>query len=218
MLCAVIGGIITPAAKAADNEDRGTSPMWGIRAAIDFNLPGKWRGDAGSVKMYGNGYGFTIGAVYNVFLGRGFYLEPGVSFFYDSYRYDDLVITNDSGEAIKNDPSLYKAGIRVPVLVGYAFDITDRFSMTVYTGPELSYAFAGKVNLGDAEEDAEGALDLFGSNGTQRRVDCAWRIGVGFPISNFLLSIDGAIGMTDLLRSSMSFRENRVSVGLTYYF
>ena len=45
----------------------------------------------------------------------------------------------------------------------------------------------------------------------------AWKVGVGFPIDNMMVGVDAAIGMTDLLRTPMSFRENRVSVSFTYY-
>lgn len=55
-----------------------------------------------------------------------------------------------------------------------------------------------------------------GKNG-QSRFDCAWKIGIGFPWENMMLGLDASIGMTDLLRTPISFRENRVSVTFTYY-
>lgn len=207
------------AAAAGDASDDGDRKViWGVRAALDLNIPGDWHGDGGSVKMYRSGFGATLGAVANISLSRGFYLEPGVSLFYDTYSYDGLTIPDASGNEI-HDPGLYKFGVRVPVVAGYDFRIADKLDMTVYTGPELSCSFVGKVRLNDSQKEIVGDdfdNNLFGKNG-QSRFDCAWKIGIGFPWENMMLGLDASIGMTDLLRTPMSFRENRVSVTFTYY-
>ena len=88
--------------------------------------------------------------------------------------------------------------------------------MTVFTGPELNIALKGRAKVPDIQ-DKEIGWDLF-SEGGQHRFDLAWKVGVGFPIGNFLVSVDGSIGITDLQSGDVSFRENRASVGLTYYF
>lgn len=198
-------------------EDSDTRPMWGVKAALDINIPGDWHGDAGSVKMYRHGYGFTVGTVCNVYLGNGFYLEPGASLFYDSYSFYKFSVAGEpGGENSVDDPQLYKVGLRVPVVVGYSFSIAGRFPLSVYTGPELSWAFGGEIKMKQKAFADDMSGDLFGHY--QRRVDCAWKVGVGFPYGSFLVSIDAAIGLTNLLKTGMSFRENRTSVGLTYFF
>jgi len=209
--------LIIGVGNARSETEEDTRPMFGIKVAFDVNIPGKWHNDNGSVKMYNHGYGFTLGGVYNVYLGKGFYIEPGVSLFYDRYSFDDLHIINNDGTIVDNNPTVYKIGLRVPVTVGYVFTLTDRFSMSVYTGPELNYSFAGKYIV----KHKDSINTDFPSNpfDGQRRVDCAWRIGLGFPINSFLIGIDASIGMTNLLKNpDISFRENRATVGVTYYF
>lgn len=196
---------------AADSEK---DSYFGIKAGFDVNIPGKWHYDDGSVKMYRNGYGFNIGGVYNAWLGKGFYLEPGISLYYDSYSVYE-VYTSDGLQSDK-DPSLYKVGLRIPVVAGYEFSITDKYSMTIFTGPELNYSFSGKYKVEDKELWGDLVDSLFDSN---RRIDCAWKVGVGFPVNNFTLSFEGDIGMTNLMKSSnIKFRENRFTIGLAYYF
>lgn len=210
--------ITVAGAMAAETTDASGGVQWGIKAAFDINIPGNWHANGSSVKMYKSGCGFTLGGVCNIPLRGNFYLEPGLSFFYDTYAYDDLRVMGDDLQAIQTDPSLYKVGLRLPVVVGYDFNISDRLTMTVFTGPELSYALGGEVRLKDEENLDFFDKSLFGEN-AQRRFDCAWKIGFGlFPTDNFLISIDGAIGMTDLQKSAVSFRENRMSIGATYFF
>ncbi|MDE6279787.1 MAG: PorT family protein [Paramuribaculum sp.] len=208
-LLVCVAGILNARAEEVETN---SAPMFGIKAAFDVNIPGDWHIDSGSVEMYRQGKGFTLGGVYNVYLGKGFYVEPGVSFFYDAYSYLDLKISDKEIET----PSLYKTGLRIPVVVGYSFNLSESFSMRVYTGPELSWAMGGKIKVKNSDLVGDFPDSLFGNS--QRRVDCAWKIGVGVPYNGFLISVDGAIGVTDLMKNpDLSFRENRVTIGLTYY-
>ena len=87
MICFGVLGTMRAQDEAANVDTR---PMWGIKATFDFNIPGNWHNDGSSIKMFDHGYGATLGAVCNIYLGHGFYFEPGLSFFYDSYAYNDL--------------------------------------------------------------------------------------------------------------------------------
>ena len=196
---------------AADNN----RVLWGLKASIDAELPGKWHGENHSVRMYKPGVGFAIGGVSNICLGKNFYFEPGLSFFYSQYKYD-LVIGVDAVNFFK-DPKLYKLGFQLPLVFGYTIDFSDKFAIDVFTGPQLRYALGGEVVIKDKEIKEE-VDDIIGLWNVQRRFDCAWKIGIGIPMKDFTLSIEADLGLTDLLKEDMSFRENRVGLGLTYFF
>lgn len=189
--------------------------LWGLKATVDAELPGKWHGNHHSIKMYNNGIGFSIGGVSNIYLGKNFYFEPGVSFFYSQYSYD-LIIGNVDGLDIK-DPQLYKLGIELPLIFGYTIYFSDKFAMNVFTGPQFRYALGGKVVINDNRLQEE-LKPIIGLWETQRRFDCSWRIGVGFPINHLTVSLEADLGISDLLKEDMSFRENRLGLGLTYFF
>lgn len=76
--------------KASENN----KVLWGLKATVDVEIPGKWRSENSSVTMYKPGAGFTIGGVSNIYLGKNFYFEPGVSFFYSQYRCDYSIGTD----------------------------------------------------------------------------------------------------------------------------
>ncbi len=196
--------------------------MWGIKANLGMELPGKWRGNGSSVKMFSPGASFQIGAVSNIYLGRNFYFEPGVGLYYDTYKYDGMSMMTGDEIPLSIDPAVRKFGIRVPLVVGYTIAVSETFDMSVFTGPQIGYALWGGVHT-KYPAYYEGPdffpTELFGVHG-QRRFNFDWKIGVGFPVNNFLVSLEGDIGISDLLRApdSMSFRENRFTVGVTYYF
>ncbi|MDE6330364.1 MAG: PorT family protein [Muribaculaceae bacterium] len=193
------------------------SVIWGIKASVDAELPSKWHRDGGSVTMYRPGYGFTIGGVSNIYLGKNFYFEPGISLAYSQYRYKDIVFSDSQGVILETDPKIYKWSFQIPLVVGYTIDLSDKYYLNVFTGPQIRYAFAGDISFKnkEIEEDANEFINLW--NG-QRRFDLSWKIGVGMPVNNFLISLEAELGITDLLKNDMSFRENRVGVGITYYF
>lgn len=191
---------------------------WGLKLALDAELPGKWKGDNGSVTMYRPGIGVNIGAVANIVLPKGFYFEPGVSLFYSGYKYKDLVITDVDGSVAESDPKQTKWGIQIPLLIGYEINLSDRFGLDVYTGPQIRYAFAGSIALKNKalKEDISDALDLWHM---QRRFDLSWKIGIGLPLkNNSVLALEADFGITDLLKADMTFRENRIGIGFTKFF
>lgn len=191
----------------AQNVEPSNRPMFGLKVGIDFNMPGKLKGEIPGVPTtdFKAGVGATVGGVCNIMLTQGLFLEPGVSLFIDQYRYN----ANSN-----SDESCRKFGIRVPVVLGYAFYITEKHGMWVYTGPEFNYAFV----VDYADKNSLGAIDgqIFGR---QRRADCSWRIGIGIPVSSFLISLEGSLGITNLMKDpDLSFRENRLTLGCAYYF
>lgn len=215
ILCLLLGPLCSHAQIVEQGEH---NPMWGIRAAFDVNIPGHVRINNYNDKMFRTGTGGAIGAVCNIYLGRKFYLEPAVTLFYDTYSYNDLVITNEYGDEVEKNMAIYKAGFRIPVVAGYSFSISDRLSIAPFTGPEFSYAFAGDIRIHNKELlDLEGNL-LFGELGCQRRAECGWKIGVAFFSDMWSFNIDATIGMTNLMTNGTAFRENRGSINITRYF
>ena len=202
-------------AKSGDSEP----VIWGLKANVGMLLPSNWRTNDSSFKMYNHGVDFQVGGVANIYLGRGFYFEPGVSLFYDTYKYSDLSILGETGSFSIN-PAIHKFGVRVPLVFGYSIGLSDTYNMSVFTGPQIGYALWGDISTTYpfGYEGDRFPTDLFGEHG-HRRFDLDWRIGVGFPVTdNFVISLEGEIGISDLYRNDISFRENRCTVGLTYYF
>lgn len=205
--------ILCVGAATAQKSDR---VLWGAKVNANIELPGKWRFDnGGSAKMYKPGFGVDLGAVCNIYLGAGFYFEPGIDLFYEGYRYDDIYINQGQ----KTNPKVTKFGMRLPLVAGYTFNLSDRMGLSIFAGPQLSYAFAGKVSVEgnlDLGEDFPND-DLFGRAG-QNRFDCAWKVGVGFPVDSYMLSLEADFGLTDLEKGPVKFCENRVGLAFTYYF
>lgn len=191
--------------------------LWGVKASLDINVPGKWKVGDHSTKLYKSGLGFSVGGVYTNYVTDNFFIEPSLSLFYDTYSCD-FTIQSDVN-SIGEEPRTYKWGLRLPLVVGYTFDITDDFGVMVFTGPEFNYAFAGGYRLKDKTLQKEIDDTLFGKeDGQNRRVSCAWKGGIGFPFANWRIDLEAAAGITDIIVGPPSMKENRVSVSIVRYF
>lgn len=215
LICLLVAFTVTSQLHAGNPGD----VSWGVKATVDAELPTKWHGKNNDWKMFHNGVGFTLGALSHIPLGRNFYVEPEVEFFMSQYRYD-LVIMEDDRD--NKNPKLSKFGIGIPVVAGYNINFSQRFGMRIFTGPQIRYAFAGKVGVARQLKDEYEKLLLWDTN---RRFDFSWKVGIGFAIDNFMISAEADFGISNLYRrspvtdySQWRYHENRVGGGVTYYF
>ncbi|MCH5217552.1 MAG: PorT family protein [Muribaculaceae bacterium] len=193
--------------------------VWGIKGNLSATLPSKWRANGKSEKVFNAGFGASIGGLMNVYLGKNFYFEPELALFYEGYSYDIVMPVAPNSPSVNAGPSIYKLGVRLPLNVGYFINISDKWGLDVFTGPQLSYAFYGDARCSNEQlkQDYD-LMHVFKGANAQRRLDLGWKIGVGFPVDRFLVSLEADLGITNLLRNSYTMRENSLSLGISYYF
>lgn len=207
-------------------------PYFGVRGSYHLSLPGKIKAEAGGTtvktKLFGKGSGFTVGAIYNMPLVANLYLEPGVTLAYttESFKTESDRFPAFFAKEMKHS-SARKFSVEVPVQVGYHFDFTPDVSLAVSTGPVLKVGVVNDYYL--TSEDLPGGQvlhksgSLYGDDGMLNRVDCAWRVGVGFNIArNYYVGVSGDIGLCNMLNTSddgtVSMHENSFQVSVGYNF
>lgn len=185
-------------------------PYFGIRAGLDIACPGDVKSDGIGIDGYKNGAGFHAGAIYNLPVVANFYVEPGLSIYYNTYSYNkDILDALDVSSA-----SVRKFGFRIPVMAGYRFDFTPDISLHVFTGPELEIGCTAKAH------GISGSESLYGDNGNMNRINCLWDFGVALSYQKFQIGFTGGIGMVNMIKDEpdVTFHENRVSISLGYNF
>ncbi|MCM1004850.1 MAG: porin family protein [Prevotella sp.] len=201
---------------------------FGIRGSYNLSIPSKVKANVGNsfdtkTKVFGKGSGFTIGAIYNLPLVANLYLEPGVTLAYSTQSFKN---TQDMFPAFFDKKMKHSSARRfsfeVPVQVGYHFDFTPDVSLAISTGPVLKVGLVNDYYL-TTDNELHQSGSLYGDNGVMRRVDCAWRVGVGFNIAtNYYIGVSGDIGMVNMLKDdndgNVSMHENAFNVSLGYNF
>lgn len=190
---------------------------WTVTVSYDASIPGKWKLADGSVKMFKAGSGVSAGADYMLLFGNHFFFEPGVRFFIDNYRYDNITIGEGTpSEPSKTyDPPVRKIGLRIPLTAGYKFDVFKRGSLFLSTGPEPVIGFSARTKVGEDQTEIF-EEDMY--KHLMRRFDVAWDIRAAVIIDRLRVDLTGAFGMLDMIRTDVKMHEYRVSVGLGYVF
>ncbi len=196
---------------------------WGARFDIDLNIPSPYRTPIGDFD-YANGGGIGFGVIYNQPIIANLYFEPGVSFYYDTYKADELSNADASGYITTERPKVTKTGFRIPINVGYHFDIWKNASLSFFTGPEFNIGLYAKVKsdiLNDADIDTNLYNDshVLGGEGSWHRFTASWLIGVSVAVNRIDFKLTGVIGMSDLVESDkISFHENALRFSVGYNF
>ena len=207
--------VVSASNPVLDNPDN--CSYWGVRIGYDWNLPGEWNTPyENDIDLFKSGSGVSVTGIYNLPIKANLFFEPGVTFYYDKYAYKDLLLTDETGMIVDKDPKVRKYGIRIPLSLGYRFDFFDHLSMSLFTGPQFGYAFYGDVKT---KEDIDGFPENLFSEYGQRRFNLDWNIGFGVEFNyHWVFSITGSIGLNDLQKNDVSFKENRLVFALGYNF
>lgn len=171
---------------------------------------------ANNPSNYHNGSGFSLGAVYNIPIYMNLYFEPGLSFFYNTIGTSKMDVLTEGDIPIyvyRKEGSIRNFGFKVPLLVGYHFDLLDNLQVAAYTGPQLNMSLFATQYF-----EGERANSLFGSDGF-KHFDGQWIFGVSVTFDRYVFTVGGGVGMTNIMdRPGESYRRNTFSVGLGYNF
>lgn len=214
------------AQRIVNNPDN--KPFWGVRASLDVSCPTKATYKSGDFKesesLFKNGVGVSVGAIYHLPIVANFYFEPGASLFYNTWANK----LDDEDSKYINHNSFRQTGIRIPLNLGYHFDFTDDFKVSVFTGPQLQVGFSCDNYVGAKVENVEyhEAPSMYSGDEGFNRFNASWNIGVGFTYSKFYLGITGSLEMTNMMRYkkekgedwSYTAHMNTLGIALGYNF
>ncbi len=196
----------------------------GIRASYELACPGDVKlNSLSKAEIYGNSSGFSASLIYHMPLWKNLFFEPGVSLYYNTYSLNKTLIDMEFDEAgatdipRPDDASVRQFGIRVPLHMGYHFDVIPAVSISIFTGPEISLGISGENHL--SFDDFAVTTEAFGSKGDINRFDFKWRFGVGATfLGKYYAALSGAAGICDMQKGPASMRSNLFDITLGYNF
>lgn len=208
-------------------KDPNASISYGIRAGFNLSsFRGEWRND---YVLDDNGKlnarpGFQVGAIVDIPVTYGFYVQPGLYFTTRGAR----AIWNDSGTGIGYDEVEYEYNysykeiyrpfyLQVPVLASFRANVTKSLQVQLNTGPYLAIGLGGKeidtedetANFVDGEIEENHEKDKYKFFGESKedeyhfgakRFDFGWCFGAGLTISGgFYVGIQYDLGCVNML-------------------
>ena len=227
-ICAAMSFTAAAQNKSMDNPDN--KAYFGARLSIDTSIPGNVKYTVGSMSfssnVFGTAGGISIGGIYNIPVVANLFIEPGIDLYYHTnainvgnYMGDETMANKDF-----NNRSLRKFGMRIPVQIGYHFDLPSQTSILIFTGPVLNVGFSNDYYITSREVDGVKWHESGSMYDAMHRVNFSWRIGGGVTfLKNYYVSLSGDIGMLNMMKNdtdglNVSMHENGFQLTLGYNF
>lgn len=118
---------------------------FGVRAGLNIsNISGEYGPDSENKLDLDSRIGFQIGAVIDLPITNGFYLQPGL--FVTTRGARKEISENDEGESYKytNKSKFCPMYLQIPVLASFRADLSKSVNLQVNTGPHFALGLGGK--------------------------------------------------------------------------
>lgn len=177
------------------------TPYWGIRLGVDGGATGYVKVGDEAKELYHDDAGVALTGTYNVPIVANLYLEPGLSVYYYEYSANKDVLESFGPDITDITRKIF--GMRLPVMIGYHFDLTKKFKIYLYTGPELETGFVAKEQIKSyTYRPLTTWRNLYGDDGSLKRINVLWGYGLGFSYSKFYFGFGGGQGLVNMVKNS----------------
>lgn len=182
------------------------NPEAGINIA---NMSVKSGGDKLSTKSK---IGFKVGAMVDIGIAKGFYIQPGILYSVKGYEYDVSVLNTKTKTTLNY--------LEIPLNIGYRYEFDNAGAVFATVGPYLGIGLNGKAKgetpLGNVETDIK-----FGSDADQmKKIDYGANFSVGYisPIGLYVRAQYG-LGIANLSNvNNTTYRNRAWGFSLGYAF
>lgn len=181
-------------AMAQDDEQTvlGNGSHLGVRVRLGGTMPISNYDDADR-HLYDGGFSSEIGGVYNVPLGKkGWYIEPGLMFAYDTWSFnDDVVGVSGIPAGADYDMSFRRFSINIPVQVGFRIKL-GKCGLSIYTGPEAGIGLVcrGHASVKSGGVKVSASESAYGKEGIYNRFGLGWKLGVGLDVNHWYFAME----------------------------
>jgi len=153
--------------------------------------------------------GFTLGVISEIPLATDFYLQPGLLFSTKG------LIVSSSLLGLSSDYSMSTNNIEIPINALYKLH-AGSVKVLGFAGPYIGYAVSGKEKYEGVSSD----IKFSGDNKGMNAFDFGLNFGAGVEISNFQITAQYGLGLTNLFsQSSEGTMKNKVfGVSVAYLF
>lgn len=193
---------------------------WGARLSLNKALPASV--NICDIKydtyqyfdFFDPGYGVSIGGIFHLPIVANFYFEPGLSFNFSRFHINTNAFIGDNKELLENGGILKKnsviyTSVKLPLVLGYHFDLFKDFNVSLFMGPVINSTFSMKAKIkietGSGVKETETSLfKPYQSNDDDylRRFYAQWRIGASFNYRQFMIGINFDGDISNMLKVS----------------
>lgn len=167
--------------------------------------------------------GFQVGGTVDYALTEEFYLQSGLSFTTKGAKVKGSGTID--GYYFEGSLKVNQSYLQVPIMGAYKLEVAPDTKIVFSAGPYLAVGVGGKSKLkgrltigGDAGYDADEKVDTFGDDGMLNRFDFGLGAGVAAEFGQIVVGLRYELGLTDIGKDDLSYRNRSASLTLGYKF
>lgn len=192
--------------------------QWGLRGGVNFLTTHTKKVDATINSEFK--LSFHAGAILDINLFDGFYLQPGLYYTGKGGEFKDKTAIIENRPEM-GDVKVNLSFIQMPILASYRIPLgNDNVLFHMNAGPYFAVGVgSGSIEDMISKEDAFGS----GDEGDLKRFDCGLSLGCGLSVNKFYVGVNHDMGLVNLakkytykLPDKYKNRSWNVSVGITF--
>lgn len=177
--------------------------------------------DAGSLDKK-NRVGFQIGMMVEYPVTDVFYLQSGLSYTRKGARVEGF---REEGNGDRNrEITMNQMYLQVPVYVAGKIEVAPGVKIVLNAGPYFAQGIAGtskvpgKVTFWNEHYIASGEFSTFGGHNSLKRFDFGLGAGVGVEFASVVVTLRTEMGLIDIGKDNLNYKNRNVALTLGYKF
>lgn len=126
---------------------------YGVRAGLNVSkIAGQYSPDSGDKLDFNSRVGFQVGAVVDIPITNGFYVQPGLLFTTRGAK--EKFSYSEAGYSEETSTKYRPMYLQIPVLASFRADVSESVNVQVHVGPHFAFGLGGKCK--DSYSDSDG--------------------------------------------------------------
>lgn len=193
-------------------------PKFGVEAGVNLSNS-SWDADPLDKKAK---VGFQVGITADYAFTEEWHLQSGLSFTTKGAKVEGRVVEDDS--MFDGKITVNQSYLQLPIYAAYKLEVVPGTKIVFNAGPYLAYGIGGKTKVSgdvailDQVATGSGKVDTFGSDGMLNRFDFGLGAGVGAEFGNIVATIRYELGLTNVGKDDLDYKNRNAALTLGYRF
>lgn len=193
-------------------------PKLGIEAGVNLSNS-SWDADPLDKKAK---VGFQVGITADYAFTEEWHLQSGLSFTTKGAKIEGRIVEDDS--MFDGKITVNQSYLQLPVYAAYKLEVVPGTKIVFNAGPYVAYGLGGKTKVNgdvailDQIATGEGKVDTYGTDGFLNRFDFGLGAGVGAEFGNIVATIRYELGLTNVGKDGLDYKNRNAALTLGYRF
>lgn len=193
-------------------------PKFGVEAGVNLSNS-SWDVDPLDKKAK---VGFQVGITADYAFTEEWHLQSGLSFTTKGGKIEGRLV--EDGSMFDGKITVNQSYLQLPIYAAYKLEVVPGTKIVFNAGPYLAYGIGGKTKVSgdvailDQVATGSGKVDTFGSDGMLNRFDFGLGAGVGAEFGNIVATIRYELGLTNVGKDDLDYKNRNAALTLGYRF